>query len=91
MKSEFDMPEIPETPEAVARRRAALAFSQNYVALFVHNPVGVLLLKQWTDTYANKRTPINAPITEYAANEAVRAFVQGIHHEIKIAQDAAMR
>lgn len=87
--SDFDL--VEETPEAAARRNAALEFSNMYAVLFVHNPLGVRLLKHWDDTLLNKRTPVNAPHTEYAANEAVRALVAGIHREIKIAQDAAMR
>lgn len=87
--SDFDRP--AETPQQVAMRQAGLEIANQYAVLFVHNQIGAGLLKRWTEGYANKRTPVNAPITEYAANEAVRAFIQGIHDQIKLAQDPAMR
>ncbi|MCE5292897.1 MAG: hypothetical protein LLG14_27190 [Nocardiaceae bacterium] len=90
MTSLFDEPEVVGD-DADTMRRKALEFAQNYAVLFVHNPVGRTLLEHWTATLANKRTPVNAPITEYAANEAVRAFIQGIHDQIKLSQDSAMR
>lgn len=88
MTSEFD---FDETPEAAQTRKLALDFANMYVVLFVHNTIGVQLLKHWEDSLMNKRTPVNAPLTEYAANEAVRAFIAGIKGQIKIAQDVAMR
>lgn len=89
MTSLFDEPEVTESADD--RRLKALEFAQNYTALFVHNPIGRTLLEHWTTTLANKRTPVHAPIAEYAANEAVRAFIQGIHDQIKLSQDGAMR
>lgn len=83
--------EAPEDLQANQRKQLALEFAQNYVALFVHNTVGATLLKHWTETYARKRTPVNAPHTEYAANEAVRAFIEGIHDQIRLAKDPMMR
>ena len=44
------------------------------------------LLQLWDETLLNKRTATNAPHTEYAANEALRAFVHGIHVQIKLAK-----
>lgn len=90
MTSEFDHPEQQVT-QAEALRKAGLEFAQQYAVVFLHNQIGAALLKHWDESLANKRTPVNAPITEYAANEAVRAFIQGIHSQIKIAQDGAMR
>lgn len=46
------------------------------------------LLKLWDETLLNRRTPVNAPHTEYAANEALRGFVAGIHTQIQIAKQA---
>jgi hypothetical protein len=89
MMSEFDLPDTADQNEKT--RLAALEFSQQYVALFVHNPVGARLLAHWDQVFMTKRTPVNAPHTEYAANEAMRAFIAGIHNEIKIAQTGAMR
>lgn len=45
------------------------------------------LLKLWDTTLRRKRTPVNAPVTEYAANEAVRAFVEGIYTQLEIARN----
>lgn len=90
MSSIFDEPETTtETQESLKRK--ALDFANNYVALFVHNPTGRLLLDHWTETVMNKQTPVNAPHTEYAFNEAQRAFIRGIHSQIKLAQDSTMR
>lgn len=60
--------------------------AQHYVSAFVHNPSGKALLELWTKTLMNKRVSTNAPHTEYAATEAVRAFVAGIHGQIELAQ-----
>lgn len=92
MTSVFDVEETKTDAQlADERKNLALQFAQNYVAVFVHAPQGATLLKHWTETYAKKRTPVNAPHTEYAANEAVRAFIEGIHDQIRRAQDPMMR
>jgi hypothetical protein len=36
-----------------------------------------------------RRTSVNAPHTEYAANEALRAFVDGIHEQLRLAKTTA--
>lgn len=90
MTSVFDEPEVAGDTAAELKRKA-LDFAKMYTALFEHNPLGRQLLEHWTTTLANKRTSVNAPHTEYAANEAVRAFIQGIHDQIKLSKDGAMR
>jgi hypothetical protein len=44
------------------------------------------LLEHWERTLGRRRTPVNAQVQEYAANEALRAFVQGIREQIEMAQ-----
>jgi hypothetical protein len=68
------------------RKEKEREFSELYVAAFVRNVAGAELLSQWTKGLGNKRTPVNAPHTEYAANEAVRAFIDSIHEQIRLAQ-----
>lgn len=71
--------------QRIEQHDKALAFAKLYVATFVNNEAGRELLAHWTNTYAQRRTPVNAPHTEYAANEALRAFIQGLHDQIHIA------
>lgn len=67
-----------------ANRNLALEVAKLYT-VFLDEPRAKQLLALWTEQLANKRTPVNAPIQEYAANEAVRAFVEGIRQQIKFA------
>jgi hypothetical protein len=69
----------------IEQHNKALDFAKLYVAVFVNNEAGRELLQHWSQHYARKRTPMNAPHTEYAANEALRAFVQGIEDQIRFA------
>jgi hypothetical protein len=73
-------------PQRELQRRQAVEFAQQYVYLFAENPTGKRLLDHWTRTLARKRVPVNATIQEYAATEAVRAFIEEIHAQIRIAQ-----
>lgn len=68
-------------------RVKAVEFASLYVSAFVNNPAGAQLLRHWTETLARKRTPVNATIQEYAANEANRAFVESIHDQIRLAKE----
>lgn len=65
-------------------RQAALAVASLYT-VFVTDERGRQLLAQWDEQLMNRRTPTNATINEYAANEALRAFVAGIHQQIRFA------
>ena len=73
----------------VEQHRKAVEHAKLYVEVFVRNEAGRKLLEQWTTGFAKKRTPVNAPHTEYAANEAVRAFIEGIHDQIRFASKDA--
>lgn len=51
--------------------------------VFETHPIAKQLLAMWTASCLHKRTPVNAPHTQYAADEAVRDFVAGIHRQIE--------
>jgi hypothetical protein len=80
-------PRDPVDPaRAEGQLQKAVEFAQLYEAAFVKNPAGAMLLKQWDKTHRRRRVPVNAPITEYAAVEAVRDFIEGIYGQIELAQ-----
>jgi hypothetical protein len=67
------------------QREGAVDYAKLYLAAFVHNPAGARLLAEWEERVLRKPTPVNAPHTEYAANEAVRQFILGIKQQITLA------
>jgi hypothetical protein len=67
------------------QRDKAVEYAKLYLATFVHNPAGARLLAEWEERVVRKLTHVNAPHTEYAANEAVRQFVLGIKQQIVLA------
>lgn len=73
------------TDQQKAMQREALKLAQLHLAVFARNPDGVALLTQWTDRMRRKRVPVNASVQEYAAVEAVRDFIEGIHRQIELA------
>ena len=73
-------------PAASERHAAARSYAHRYVETFVNNPAGAQLLADWDQRLGQKRVPVNAPHTEYAAIEAGRAFIADIHAQIKLAQ-----
>lgn len=68
------------------QRRKAVEFAQHYVEAFQRNPAGRIILDHWTRALARKRVPVTATIQEYAAVEAVRAFVEDINAQLQLAQ-----
>ena len=68
-----------------SQRESAVDYAKYYLAAFVHNPAGARLLAEWEERVLRKPTPVNAPHTEYAANEAVRQFILGIKQQITLA------
>ena len=68
------------------QRVSAVEYAKLYVAAFVGNSAGAQLLREWDERCVRKRVAVNAPHTEYAAVEAVRQFVIGIHDQIRMAQ-----
>lgn len=63
----------------------AVEFAKNYL-IFDLDPRGRAIFEHWTTVYARKRTPVNASIGEYAANEAMRAFIENIREQINYAR-----
>jgi hypothetical protein len=77
--------------ESVAAARAAgeslrVEFARNY-QVFETEPRAAALLKHWDATILRRRTPVGASIQQYAADEAIRAFVAGIHDQLRIAHE----
>lgn len=75
------------------QRQAQVAEGRRIASLytvFETDERGRELLKLWDETLLNKRTPTNAQHTEYAANEAMRAFVAGIHQQMKLAKSGRL-
>jgi hypothetical protein len=77
--------------EAVAAARDArevlsVEFARNY-QVFESEPRAAALLKHWDATILRRRTPVGASIQQYAADEAIRAFVAGIHDQLRIAHE----
>jgi hypothetical protein len=73
------------TDQQKTMQREALTLAQLHVAVFARSPAGADLLAQWTDRMRKKRVAVNASVQEYAAVEAVRDFVEGIHRQIELA------
>lgn len=83
----FLNPEEGNSEERARLQTAAVAFAKNYL-VFLYDERAKALLAHWTATLARRRTFVNAPHTEYAANEALRAFVEDINDQITVAQTA---
>lgn len=75
-----------EAPAAAreSQRVLAVTFAQHYL-VFEQDPRARALLEHWTKTLSRRRTPVGAPVQEYAANEALRAFVDSIHDQLALA------
>lgn len=77
-----------ETEAARAQiEQKGLEVSRLYMVFETH-PQAKQLLAMWEEACLRKRTPINAPHTQYAADEAIRSFVAGIRNEIAKAKAA---
>ena len=74
----------PKEESSIAERE----FAQLYVEVFVNNPQGALLMKQWEEGVFWKMTPTNASVQQYAADEALRQFIRGIRGQIKMVLQA---
>lgn len=85
MTNEPDFLSLNATAEArEVQRQKALEVAKLYT-VFTTDPRGQQLLAMWDEQLARQRTPVNATIQEYAANEAVRTFVEGIRTQIRFA------
>lgn len=77
--------------DSIANARAnqgalRLEFARNYL-VFETDSRARALLDHWEQHVLNKRTPVGASIQQYAADEAVRAFVHGIREQLRIAHE----
>lgn len=75
--------------EAVSKQRAEGTRIAQLYTVFETDERARELLKMWDTTLLRRRTSVNAPHTEYAANEALRAFVDGIHEQLRLAKTTA--
>jgi hypothetical protein len=55
--------------------------------VFEDNPRGRALLEHLDNVYLHKRTPYGSSLDQYGGDEAVRAFIAGIHAQIKKAKE----
>lgn len=72
--------------EARAAQRAAALETASLYLVFVTDERGRQLLALWDKTLRRRRTPVTAQVQEFAANEALRAFVEGIYDQIELAK-----
>lgn len=61
-----------------------LAFAQRYL-VFTRDTDAASLLAQWTDAVRKKPISPGASVQEYAAANALREFIEGIHAQIQTA------
>lgn len=81
---------LDETALESERAQAEQKFldvSRLYLVFETH-PIAKQLLEMWTEACLKKRTPVESSLTRYAADEAVRDFVAGIHRQIAKAKEA---
>jgi hypothetical protein len=69
-----------------ARNEQRVEFARNYL-VFETDARARALLEHWDATVLRRRTPVGASLQQYAADEAIRAFVGGIHDELRIARE----
>jgi len=85
MSEEVDWLEA-DNAEAVAEARVKeLEFAKNY-EIFVTDPRGKELFEVWK-LLARKETPTDSSLQTYAADNAVRSFINKIQHQIELAQE----
>ncbi len=76
----------PDRDEQLAKQRTEGLRIANLYLVFEQDPRGKELLEQWRKGFGRKRTPTHAPIAEYAANEAMRAFIDEIENQVELAK-----
>lgn len=78
-------------PDAADQRaqteEQGLVFAQKYLVFGgpTSDPRARDLLEHWTAIARRKRLPVNASVQEYAAANAFRELVEGIHAQIEFA------
>jgi hypothetical protein len=70
-----------------ALEEKGLVFAQKYLVFAgpTSDPRARDLLQYWTATVRKRRIPPNATVQEYAAANAFRELVEGIHQQIEFA------
>lgn len=85
--SEPDWLDSDAAPAARAELQAKhVEFAQLYL-VFEQDSRARALLDHWDKAMLRKRTPVGASLQQYAADEAVRAFVSGIHEQLRVARE----
>lgn len=73
--------------EALAEARVSeISFAKNY-EIFVTDPRGKAIFEHWEKTLLRKVTPTDASVQTYAADNAVRDFINKIRYQIELAQE----
>ena len=83
---EVDWLDKPSTEAVEEARAQEVAFAKNY-ELFVTDPRGKAIFEHWEKTLLRKVTPADASLQEYAADNAVRDFINKIQYQIELAQE----
>ena len=68
------------------QRREQIAFARKYL-VFEDDPRAKDIFNHWKKVMLYKRTPVDANVQTYAADEAVRAFIAGVVAQLEIAKD----
>lgn len=76
----------PDRDELLDKQRKEGLHIASLYLVFEQDPRGKELLKMWKIGFGRRRTPTHAPIAEYAANDAVRAFIDEIENQIELAK-----
>jgi hypothetical protein len=66
-----------------------LVFAQKYLVFGgpTSDPRAREILEHWTEVARKKRIPVDASAQEYAAANAFRELIEGIHTQIEFAQE----
>ena len=83
MDNWLDAGDTGVSPEMKA---AGVEVARLYHECFVMSPAGSKLLQMWTERDFNEPVPVDASINRYAAVEARRDFIRGIHRQIALAK-----
>ena len=76
---------FPSDEKRKAHRKEGEEIAALY-RVFVDEPRARRLLELWEERSLRKRTPPGSSHEEYARDEAIRDFVDGIHRQVQIAK-----
>lgn len=72
--------------QKTAQEEKGLVFAQKYL-VFQQDPRARELLEYWSKIARRERIPTNASLGEYAARNAFREFIEGVHAQIEFANN----